>query len=284
MFVWTLCNRPLTPPCNESRNSHTRVVFNGRMKRVVLILAATAMAALMLPALASARDIQLGVTSSPLVAPTCPADAQGNSCKIVLTQVTAYEKRRDGVVNPTLVRQSGELVSFSLGLAGTNTVTAKDMAYLNKQYGGQPEAQLTVLQPTGTAKLPSFRVAAQSPLFKLRPSFGQVAEFPLTAPLPVVRGEIVALTIPTWAPVLSFELATGKFSYAQSRSPLKSATTGTTSCTVPAAGNLAQMLIGELSDYACSFPGTRVEYSVLEVTTPLGYTGELRKRALAKRR
>ena len=53
---------------------------------------------------------------------------------------------------------------------------------------------------------------------------------------------------------------------------------------MPAAGNLAQMLIGELSDYACSFPGTRVEYSVLEVTTPLGYTGELRKRALAKRR
>ena len=213
MFVWTLLTGANAALQRFAQLAH-RVVFNGRMKRVVLILAATAMAALMLPALASARDIQLGVTSSPLVAPTCPAEP-GNSCKIVLTQVTAYEKRRDGVVNPTLVRQSGELVSFSLGLAGTNTVTAKDMAYLNKQYGGQPEAQLTVLQPTGTAKLPSFRVAAQSPLFKLRPSFGQVAEFPLTAPLPVVRGEIVALTIPTWAPVLSFELATGKFSYAR---------------------------------------------------------------------
>ncbi len=248
------------------------------MKRAVSILAATVVAAFTLPAIASAANLQVGVTASPLISPTCPADAQGTNCKIVLTQVTAYEKRRDGVVNPTQIKQSGEIVSFSLGLAGTNTVTAKDLAYLDKVYGGPPEAELSVLRQTGSSKVPAYRVAAQSQVFKLRPSLGQVAEFPLVAPLPVVRGEILALTVPTWAPVLSFELDTSKFSYAQSRSPLKSTTTGAVSCNTSASANLAQMLIGQLSNYSCSFPGTRIEYSALEVSTPLGFTSQLRKR------
>jgi hypothetical protein len=183
------------------------------MKSVVSALAATLVAAVLLPAAASAQDLQVGVTTSPVISPVCPAGLPANQCTIVLTQVTAYETLRDGIVNPTTITQSGVIASFSLGMAGTSTITASDVSYLNKSYGGPPEAQLTILRPTGTVANPSYRVAAQSPVFKLSGTLGQVSEFPLIAPLPVVRGEIVALTVPTWAPVLSFDLDTTKFSY-----------------------------------------------------------------------
>ena len=276
---------PLLGPgvrCNFSRNFAARLVFNGHMKRAVSAVAATLMAAAVMPAAASATNVPIGATASPLVSPTCPANAQGKNCAIVLTQVTAYETLRDGVANPDTVKQSGVISAFTLGLAGTKLITPKILANLDKSYGGPPEAQLTVLRATGTPSSPTYRVAAESSVIMLRPELGTVAEFPLVTPLPVVRGEILALTVPTWAPVLSFELSTTKFSYVQGRANLK-LSTGGTSCDTTGGANLAQIVVGELSDYGCSYPGTRIEYSALEITTPAGFTSQVRRRLAAIR-
>jgi hypothetical protein len=270
--------------CNVSRNFGGAVMFNGRMKRAVSVLAAIAMAAVLVPTAASAAQVQVGVTTTPVVSPTCPANAQGPLCTIVLAQMTAYETLRDGVANPDTIKQSGVISAFTLGLASTSLVTPTVMAGLIEKYGGQPEAQLTALIPTGTPAHPTFRVAAQSEVVKLRSEFGKVAEFPLVTPLPVVRGETLALTVPTWAPVLSFELDTTKFDYVQSRVKsmvtikTKTGTATVSSCTVGATSNLAQIVVGELSGYSCSYPGSRIEYSALEITTPTGFNGETRKR------
>jgi hypothetical protein len=270
------------------------------MKRVVTALAATLVAVVLVPAVASAQELQIGVTASPLISPTCPSGLPANQCTIVLTQVTAYETKRDGIKDPTTIKKSGVLASFTVGLSGTSTITAKDITYLNKVHGGPAEVQLTVLQPTGTINNPSYRVAAESPVYLVRGLLGQIAEFPLVAPLPVVRGEVVALTVPTWAPVLSFDLDTSKFSYSQSRTKMKvSSTTGTgttttttttttkastvSSCNTPAAANLAQLTIGQLSNYTCNYPGTRVEYSALEITTPAGFSSAVRKRSAVRK-
>ena len=113
------------------------------MKRVVSAAAAILMAAVLVPATASAADLQIGVTASPVISPTCPANAQGGACKIVLTQVTAYETLRDGVVNPDKIQEAGVISSFTLGLTGTSLITAKVLTALDKTYGGPPEAQLT---------------------------------------------------------------------------------------------------------------------------------------------
>ena len=50
----------------------------------------------------------------------------------------------------------------------------------------------------------------------LQPYLGYVVQFPLATPIPVVPGEVVALTVPTWAPVLTYNLST-KIAYRQSR-------------------------------------------------------------------
>lgn len=265
-------------------------MFNDRMKRVVSALAATALAAVLVPAAASAAEIQVGVSTTPLTTPTCPANAQGNSCRIVLTQVTAYETLRDGISNPDVIKKSGVISSFTLGLTGTNLITPAVMANLDKTYGGPPEAQLTALRVTGTRANPSYRVAAQSSVVKLRPELGKVAEFPLVSPLPVVRGEVLALTVPTWAPVLSIEQSTTKFAYAQSRSKsmvsikTKTGTERVSSCTTTATTNLAQIVVGQLSIYSCTYAGTRMEYSALEITTPAGFTSNIRRHRAARRR
>jgi hypothetical protein len=230
--------------------------------------------------------VQIGVTTTPLVSPTCPANAQDAKCTIVLEQVTAYETLRDGIADPDTVKQSGVISSFTLGLASDSLITPAIYAVENQKYGGAPEAQLTALVPTGTAAHPGFRVAAESELVKLHSEFGKVAEFPLVTPLPVVRGEVLALTVPTWAPVLSFELDTTKFAYAQSRIGTKttiktsSGNQQVSSCSTASSTNLAQIVIGELSGYGCTYAGARIEYSALEITTPTGFNGETRKRVV----
>lgn len=265
------------------------------MKRAVRALAAISLAAAAVPATASAAELQIGVTTSPLVSPTCPANAQGQACTIILEQVTAYETLRDGVANPDVIRRSGVISAFTLGLAGTSLITPTILAAENQKYGGPPEAQLTALIPTGTPARPSFRVAAQTGIIKLRSELGNVAQFPLVTPLPVVRGEILALTVPTWAPVLSIEQNTTKFAYAQSRSKqtvsvkVKNSagaivTQRTSSCNTTGTANFAQIVVGELSGYGCTYAGTRIEYSALEITTPAGFTGNLRRHRLAAHR
>jgi hypothetical protein len=96
-------------------------------------------------------------------------------------------------------------------------------------------------------------------VFKVQPYLGQVVQFPLTTTLAVLPGDVVALTTPTWAPVLSIDLPSSKFAYRQSRG---------TSCNSPPATNAAQST-GQTTAYTCDYPGTRVEYSATEITNPV---------------
>jgi hypothetical protein len=206
--------------------------------------------------------VQLGATRSPLVAPACPKGVSAANCTIVLTESTALESIRDGVAYPTTVTQPGYIVAWTVGLSrlSSNNKTAHDaIHFLDQTYGAHPEAGITVLKPVGPASDRRWQVVAQSPIIHVQPWLGYVVQFPLTTPLAVTPGEAIALTIPTWAPVLSFALSPTKFAYRQSR---------TANCSNPAAANQAQTTIGLVGRYGCNYPGTRVEYSATEVTTP----------------
>jgi hypothetical protein len=94
----------------------------------------------------------------------------------------------------------------------------------------------------------------------LQPYLGQVVQFPLLTTLSVSPGEVIGLSVPTWAPVLSFDLLPKRFAYRQSR---------TANCNHPASAIQAQLSIGATASYLCNYPGTRVEYTATEVTTPV---------------
>ena len=235
------------------------------MKRFCLASAATIAAAVALvPASASAQVVELGdQTGTALVAPVCPKGVTPAQCTIILTQVTALATIRDGVTYPTTVTKAGEIVAFTVGLSALDSNRTRrkaDIKGLDHTYGGTTRLAITVLQPSGAASLRKWTVAAQSPIIHVQPYLGEVVQFPLANSLPVKPGEVVALTTPTWAPVLSIDVSTTKFAYRMSRS---------TNCPPPVPlTSAAQLTIGSSAIYGCNYPGTRVEYSATEVTTP----------------
>jgi hypothetical protein len=233
------------------------------MKRSCLASAATMVAAVgLVPASASAQIVELGAPKTALVAPACPKGVTSANCTIILTQVTALETTSDSVANPTAVTQPGEIVAFTVGLSSlsSNRTTRKnDIHYLDGAYGGTTRVAVAVLQPNGASQLHKWTLAAESPIIHVQPYLGEVVQFPLTTALPVKAGDVIALTTPTWSPVLSIDQSTTQFGYRQSRS---------TACTTPPAVTQAQLTISGNATYGCSYPGTRVEYSATEITTP----------------
>ena len=199
----------------------------------------------------------LGATKTPIKPPVCATSA----CEIVLTRATALETLRDGLAYPTTVKTAGQIVAFTVGLAqitATPTLSAHEQIHdLDSTYGGVTLAGITVLKGgKGTAGNRPWTVEAVSPFEHLQPYLGYTVEFPLATPIQVSKGETVALTVPTWAPVLSYDLNGKKFAYRQSRK---------TNCKFPGAYEDAQTVIGQTTPYKCDYAGTRVEYDVTEV-------------------
>jgi len=243
------------------------------MKRFALALGAAVLTVGVLPGLASAQEIQVGNTTTALAAPVCPQEATVTAtetdCAIVLTKTTAYETLSDGVADPTTITQPGVIDSFTLGISGLAIQGASlstELTTLDDNWGGAPSAQLTVLRQVPGQSGVRYEVAAQTPVMPLQPYLGGVVEFPLIAPLPVVKGELLAITVPTWAPILTFGLPSADFSYSQSHTEILSGTKS--SCESSSTGTLAQSTLGDQANYTCNFAGTRLEYTALEITAP----------------
>jgi hypothetical protein len=251
------------------------------MKRLPLITAAVIVLAVALaPSAASATIVELGQETSPVIAPACPKGVSPAKCFIILTRTTALQTTTDGVVNPTKVKQAGFIVAFTIGLSQLSTNAKTEKSYLHildVAYGGTSRVELTVLKPGPDN---TYTVAAQSPIFHVEPYLGSVSQLPLSLPptftsfnaLPVAPGDVIGLTVPTWAPVLAYNLSASNFAYRQSRA---------TNCTQAATSSTAQLTVGLKAQYLCSYTGTRVEYSATEITTkpyPKNYVHAARRR------
>jgi hypothetical protein len=224
---------------------------------------AAVLGAAILPALALAQVIELGdQTKTALVAPTCPANVNPAQCTIILTRDTALATIRDGVSYPTDVHKAGRIVGFSVGLGALSSSTStrkKDINYLNQTYGGDPQVEITVLKRVGR-KGQRWQVVANSGVWHVVQYLGSVAQIPLLSSIPVTPGETIALTTPTWAPVLSINQTATGFAYRQARGAKPD-------CSRPSSSEQAQK-VGQTSNYTCKYAGTRIEYAATEVTYP----------------
>jgi hypothetical protein len=233
------------------------------MKRFSFGILAALLVAAIVPALAAAKIIELGKTATAVGSPSCPSNVSANNCTIVLTRVTALPTLRDGIAYPTKVRQSGYIVAFTLGISGlTNNRTLRKgyIHNLDSEFNGVPLVYVSVLEPVGSAKNFEWKVVADSSAspIHLIPYLGTIQQFPLTTALPVKPGDVVALTTPTWAPVLAIQQNKSRFAYRQSR---------TANCNSTPALSQAQ-IVGGSARYKCNYAGTRVEFTATEVTTP----------------
>jgi hypothetical protein len=246
------------------------------MKRFSLALAAGLCAFGVLAGVASAQIVELGQTSStPVAAPACPPNVSLANCLIVLTRTTAVQTETNGVLNPTKVTKDGWIVAFTVGLSKLTSDAKTELGLLkglDAKFGGPPQLVLSVLKPGPKNK---YTVVAQSATFHVLPFLGSVLQEPLSQPptfttmtaLPVKKGDVIGLTVLTWAPVLTYNLTSNKYSYRQSRRA---------NCIHAAGSQTAQTTLNSTQQYLCDYTGTRVQYSATEVVNqpyPKTYVG-----------
>jgi hypothetical protein len=164
------------------------------VKRLAILILAAA-AALVLPSGASARVIELGAGAEP-AASKCPE----NPCEVV-GRVTGYQGRSGNIANPFVVPRDGKIVAFTITLS---KLEQNQINFFSNLFGSPPEARLSILR-RGTRRKTrlNHRLVAQSPIYEVEHYLGSSPTFALDEPLRVRRRQIVALTVPTWAPAFA---------------------------------------------------------------------------------
>ncbi|MFL5845758.1 MAG: hypothetical protein ACJ762_13810 [Solirubrobacteraceae bacterium] len=217
------------------------------MTRFSAVLAATTALAL-LPAAAGAKIIEIGETPTQAV-PSCPT----SPC-FAVNRTTGYQAKVGTNRGLMTVPANGRIVAWTIGLSKPNTAQVK---YFSTKLGGPAQAQITVLK---AGKYLNDTVKAQGPLVALAPYFGSFAQFPLATAIPVLKGDVIALTVPTWAPALQVGLG-GDTSWRASRSKNKCKDDPDK----PAPQN-AQLNVGDKQQYFCLYRTARLVYSATLVT------------------
>jgi hypothetical protein len=222
-----------------------RVVGQRRLAIVAAIAGCLALAGVSaaLAATASKTTVVLGGTAT-MPDPSCPE----LPCQAV-GSVTGFQVSTEQGSLPFRVRKDGKVKSWSLTLAEP---TAKQRSFFNGFFGTPPEARLAILRRVPGTEPPRYNLRRQGSVHVLSPYLGQTVKF--GANLKVEAGDIVGLTIPTWAPAFAQGLS-AKNAWRASREPGK--------CT-----NTTDVRQGEPQEK----PGVRATYGCRYSTARLLYT------------
>jgi hypothetical protein len=220
------------------------------MKQILLLFSALALLA---PATASARYVELGMPSA-VANPSCPADP----CEAAV-RVTALQGRvSGGRKNPYYIRRDGHIVAFTVQLSKP---TDEQIAFFNSNFGEPAQVRLSVLRQGSTRKTRlNYRLISQSDVYEVDRYLGSSPTFVLDPPLRVKKTNWIALTVPTWAPVFANNL-TGDNWWRSSRSK--------GSCEPP--DSLDQFAMQEargINVFGCTYHGARLLYKALYVPEP----------------
>jgi hypothetical protein len=221
------------------------------MRRIIIALLASLSLALMLPAAAPATLSELGVigATTPVTVPSCPS----SPC-LAVSRTTGFQARVGPARSLLSVPRTGTVVAWTISLGKP---TATQIRFFNANEGGVAEAGIAILRPQPKPNL-AYKLVASSPAVKLQPYFGKTAQFALEATLPVKKGDVVALSVPSWAPALALGFGNDT-SWRASRQ--KNKCTDTTTQTV-------HMTPPSAVQYACLYRTARLTYSATLISTP----------------
>ena len=134
-----------------------------------------------------------------------PCRATGSTTGFQVKQLRQADGDRVREFPTRVRRRNGWLVAFSLTLGDPN---AQQRKFFNRLWGKPASARISVLDPAPVEgdrrnRRQQYRLHSQSQRFDVRPWFGKKAWFVLPRRMHVSRGQVIALTLPTWAPVLA---------------------------------------------------------------------------------
>ena len=216
---------------------------------------------------APARVIVLGQTAT-TPPPSCPGKIV-NGVEVVPCRVeghvTGYQVMAGGVPRPYEAPFDGKIVAWSITLARPSKketdTTSDEIGFFNDFLGRPSQARIGVLRPIEDTKPPKFTLVRQSPLQILNPYFGTKVVFALEHPLTILRGHVVALTIPTWAPMFAFNVSgdntwrgSRKEEHCSSRADIQ--------------GGHPHQGVDKAKTYGCSYSNARLLYTATVVKSP----------------
>lgn len=240
--------------CTEDRIVDRVFVLNAGMRRHSPVLFAAAALALAAPSAASARVVELGAGSNggDKATPSCP----GNPC-LAVTRTTGFQVSAGSARGMYTAPATGRVVAVTLKLGKPS---ASQIDFFNRQAGGTARVRVAVLRPGGTvAGTPQYVLNAQSDDFDVAAYFGQSVQIPLYTSLLVRKGYVVALTVPTWAPVLAVSNLSNSFSWRSSR---------VAPCSTNPERQPAHTRAGTKRPYFCLYRPAQLTYTATIVTSP----------------
>jgi hypothetical protein len=246
--------------------SHAHAYF--RLQRFSIATALTVFVAVLAVAIgtgsagAAPRVTVLGAATP--ATPACPTNCQA------VGKTTGFQTSITGAKNPFLVSFRGRIVAWSIktGAPSTkpnpNNNNQSDYEFFNKTFGGAPKARISVLKPIMKqirAGHPIYKLKSQSPVEDLSDFLGQTTTFTLDSPLRVKPNNVVALTVPTWAPAFAInQSADTRWQASRKR--------GKCNDTADILAGTPQDAIGSERSYGCSYTTARLLYSATVVADP----------------
>jgi hypothetical protein len=198
-------------------------------------------------ATSSRTTVVLGETAS-VPDPSCPE----LPCQAV-GSTTGFQVSTDQASLPFRVPKDGEVKSWTLTLAQP---TNKQRSFFNGFFGTPPEARLAILRRVPGTNPPRYNLRSQGSIHVLSPFLGRTVRF--GASLKVQKGDIVGLTIPTWAPAFAQGLAAGNV-WRASREEGKCTDTTAVRQGEP------QEKVGVRATYGCRYSTARLLYTATVV-------------------
>ena len=216
---------------------------------------------------APARVVVLGQTAS-TPPPSCPGKIVNNveviPCRVE-GHVSGFQVLAGGVSRPHEAPFDGKIVAWSITLArpsrAESKTTTDEVGFFNDFLGKPSEARIGILRPVEGSKPPKYTLVRQSPTEVLNSYFGSTVVFALDHPLSILRGQIVALTVPTWAPMFAFNV-TDEDTWRASRLPEHCSSKDDIQ------GGHPQQGVGKTKTYGCYYSNARLLYTATLVKGP----------------
>jgi len=234
-----------------SRSSSAGLATAAVRKARWLVLVLLASSLLLLVSLAADSDaakaprtrVILGQTAA-VPDPSCP----DLPCQAI-GSVTGFQVNNGQTQLPFLVPHDGTIKAWTLTLAQP---TGSQRSFFNGFFGTPPEARLAILRRVSGTNPPRYTLRSQGSIKVLSPYLGQTVEF--SSNLAVEKGDIVGLTVPTWAPAFAQDLSAGNV-WRASREPetCKNAT--------DIRQGEPQQKVGRRATYGCKYTTARLLYT-----------------------